>query len=137
MRVSPVAWFEDKEHRVMELAKLSAEVTHSHPEGIKGAQATAMAILWAGQGSHLTASGAILKLSSGTTFRSRSMNYERPIRTTKLVSGRCRKFFGAFTRPQILRIRYAMRSVLVGTRILWLRLPGVLRKRSGGAGGDW
>ena len=50
MRVSPVAWFEDKEHRVMELAKRSAEVTHNHPEGIKGAQATAMAILWARQG---------------------------------------------------------------------------------------
>ena len=50
MRVSPVAWFEDKEHRVMELAKRSAEVTHDHPEGIKGAQATAMAILWARSG---------------------------------------------------------------------------------------
>ncbi len=50
MRVSPVAWFEDEEDRVMELAKLSAEVTHNHPEGIKGAQATAMAILWARSG---------------------------------------------------------------------------------------
>jgi ADP-ribosylglycohydrolase len=47
MRVSPVAWFEKHDHRVMELAKRSAEVTHNHPEGIKGAQATAMAILWA------------------------------------------------------------------------------------------
>ena len=47
MRVSPVAWFEDKGHRVMDLAKRSAEVTHNHPEGIKGAQATSMAILWA------------------------------------------------------------------------------------------
>ena len=34
----------------MELAKRSAEVTHNHPEGIKGAQATAMAILWARHG---------------------------------------------------------------------------------------
>ncbi len=50
MRVSPVAWFEDTESRVMELAKRSAEVTHNHPEGIKGAQATAMAILWSRQG---------------------------------------------------------------------------------------
>ena len=50
MRVSPAAWFEDKEHRVMEIAKRSAEVTHNHPEGIRGAQATAMAILWARQG---------------------------------------------------------------------------------------
>ena len=31
----------------MELAKRSTEVTDNHPEGIKGAQATAMAILWA------------------------------------------------------------------------------------------
>jgi len=50
MRVSPVAWFEKHEHRVMEIAKRSAEVTHNHPEGIRGAQATAMAILWARQG---------------------------------------------------------------------------------------
>jgi ADP-ribosylglycohydrolase len=50
MRVSPVAWFEDDEQRVMDLAKRSAEVTHNHPEGIKGAQATAMAILWARNG---------------------------------------------------------------------------------------
>ena len=47
MRVSPAAWFEDRETRVMTIAKRSAEVTHNHPEGIKGAQATAMAILWA------------------------------------------------------------------------------------------
>ena len=50
MRVSPVAWFEKHDHRVMEIAKRSAEVTHNHPEGIKGAQATAMAILWARSG---------------------------------------------------------------------------------------
>ncbi len=34
----------------LEIAKRSAEVTHNHPEGIKGAQATAMAILWARSG---------------------------------------------------------------------------------------
>ena len=50
MRVSPVAWFVNHDHRVMFLAEKSAGVTHNHPEGIKGAQATAMAILWARQG---------------------------------------------------------------------------------------
>ena len=50
MRVSPVAWFYDDESRVAETAKATAEVTHDHPEGIKGAQATALAILWARQG---------------------------------------------------------------------------------------
>ena len=50
MRVSPVAWFEHHDSRVMFLAERSAEVTHNHPEGIKGAQATAMAVLWARKG---------------------------------------------------------------------------------------
>ncbi len=47
MRVSPVAWFHSREARVLADAEYSAAVTHDHPEGIKGAQATAMAIYWA------------------------------------------------------------------------------------------
>jgi ADP-ribosylglycohydrolase len=50
MRVSPVAWFVNHDHRVMFLAEKSAGVTHNHPEGIKGAQATAMVIFWARTG---------------------------------------------------------------------------------------
>lgn len=45
MRVSPVAWVSDDESEVIRLATISAEVTHNHPEGIKGAVATAIAIL--------------------------------------------------------------------------------------------
>ena len=50
MRVSPVAWLVDDEQKVMKLAERSAEVTHNHPEGIKGAQAAVMFIQWARQG---------------------------------------------------------------------------------------
>ena len=51
MRVSAVGWlFEDLE-TVRRMAKLSAEVTHNHPEGIKGAEATAAAIFLARTGS--------------------------------------------------------------------------------------
>ena len=50
MRVSPVAWFVNRDTRVMFLAEKSAQVTHNHPEGIKGAQATAMVIYWARNG---------------------------------------------------------------------------------------
>jgi ADP-ribosylglycohydrolase len=46
MRVSPVGWFCDSLDEVLAEAKRSAEVTHDHPEGIKGAQAVASAI-WA------------------------------------------------------------------------------------------
>ena len=41
MRVAPVAWFAETLEECEALAKASAEVTHDHPEGIKGAVATA------------------------------------------------------------------------------------------------
>ena len=50
MRVAPVGFaFADAETTLVE-AKRSAEVTHNHPEGIKGAQAVALAIWMARQG---------------------------------------------------------------------------------------
>jgi len=50
MRVSPVGFAFGTLEEVLEEAKKSAEVTHNHPEGIKGAQATASAIFLAGHG---------------------------------------------------------------------------------------
>lgn len=44
MRVSSVGWLFDNLEDVLAYAKLTAEVSHNHPEGIKGAQATAAAI---------------------------------------------------------------------------------------------
>lgn len=44
MRVSPVGWAFDTLEETLEAAKQSAEVTHNHLEGIKGAQATAACI---------------------------------------------------------------------------------------------
>lgn len=44
MRVSAVGAAFDTETEVMEQARLSAAVTHDHPEGIKGAQAAALAV---------------------------------------------------------------------------------------------
>lgn len=44
MRVSAVAWLYDDLDTIRRMARLSAEVTHNHPEGIKGAEATACAI---------------------------------------------------------------------------------------------
>lgn len=50
MRVSPVAWAAQSLEEAEKLAKWSAEVTHNHPEGIKGAQAVAAAIYLARTG---------------------------------------------------------------------------------------
>ena len=50
MRVSPVAYAVESLPEALELAKQSAEVTHNHPEGIRGAQAAAAAVFLARQG---------------------------------------------------------------------------------------
>ena len=47
MRVSPVGFAFDTEEEVMRQARLSAEITHDHPEGVKGAQAAAVAVFHA------------------------------------------------------------------------------------------
>lgn len=49
MRVSPVGYYAKSLDDAMELAKITAEVTHNHPEGIKGAQAIASAVFLARQ----------------------------------------------------------------------------------------
>jgi ADP-ribosyl-[dinitrogen reductase] hydrolase len=50
MRVSPVGYAYSTEQDVLDQAKKSAEVSHNHKEGIKGAQATAMCIFLARTG---------------------------------------------------------------------------------------
>ena len=50
MRVSPVGFAFKSLNSVMDEAKRSAEVTHDHPEGIKGAQAVAVSIYLAREG---------------------------------------------------------------------------------------
>jgi ADP-ribosylglycohydrolase len=50
MRVSPVGWAFDTLEKVLAEAKRSADVTHNHPEGVKGAQAVAAAVFLARTG---------------------------------------------------------------------------------------
>ena len=50
MRASSAAWLFDDLETVRHMARLSAEVTHNHPEGIKGAEATACGIFLARTG---------------------------------------------------------------------------------------
>jgi ADP-ribosylglycohydrolase len=50
MRVSPVAWAFDSVETVLSEARKSAAVTHNHRHGIRGAQATALAVFLARTG---------------------------------------------------------------------------------------
>ncbi len=50
MRVAAAAWLYDTLEETRKYARLSAEVTHNHPEGIKGAESVAAAIFMARNG---------------------------------------------------------------------------------------
>lgn len=79
MRVSPIAWAFSDVKTVLEQAKLSAECTHSHPEGVRGAQAVAY-LIWL-----CRANKGMLKLSMkkamaelfGDTFNKEIKDFEK------------------------------------------------------------
>ena len=50
MRVSAAGWLYDTLEETRRIARLTAEVTHNHPEGVKGAEAIASAIFMARMG---------------------------------------------------------------------------------------
>ena len=47
MRISAVGWYANSEEEVKAMSKAVTQVTHNHPEGIKGAEVTAMCIYYA------------------------------------------------------------------------------------------
>ena len=46
MRISPVGWIANSEEEVKVLLKTVTEITHNHPEGIKGTEAVAMLYIY-------------------------------------------------------------------------------------------
>lgn len=68
MRVSPVGWWFDNKDAILEEAQKSAECTHSHPEGIKGAQAVALAIFDCRNGKGLEEALDLYNLALDSTF---------------------------------------------------------------------
>ena len=77
MRVSSVGWICQTLEETLHVAALTAEVTHNHPEGIKGAQAIASAIFLARNG----ATKEDIKVYIANTFGynlSRTLDQIRP-----------------------------------------------------------
>lgn len=50
MRISPVGWVAESEEEVKRLSRIVTEITHSHPEGLLGAESLAVAIYMARTG---------------------------------------------------------------------------------------
>ena len=72
MRVSSVGWISESEEDVKYFSKLVTEVSHNHPEGIKGAESVAMAI-------YLARTGATME-----EIRTRMIEYYPEIATLKV-----------------------------------------------------
>jgi ADP-ribosylglycohydrolase len=77
MRVSPVGLAFDTAEDVLREAQRSAAVTHNHPEGVKGAQATALAVFLARTGTSREEIRAEIMLRFGYDLR-RSLADIRP-----------------------------------------------------------
>ena len=77
MRISSVAWLFNDLEMVRHMARLSAAVTHNHPEGIKGAEATASAIFLARTGKSKPAIKAYVEETFGYDL-SRTCDQIRP-----------------------------------------------------------
>ncbi|MBE9066099.1 ADP-ribosylglycohydrolase family protein [Leptolyngbya cf. ectocarpi LEGE 11479] len=77
MRVSPVAYAHQTLDAVLQAAQQTAVVTHNHPEGIKGAQATAAAIFLARQGQSKPSIKQYIETQFGYDL-SRSLDQIRP-----------------------------------------------------------
>ena len=85
MRVSPVGWAFNTLEETLEAAKQSAEITHNHLEGIKGAQATAACIYLARTGK----SKEYIKEYVETTFGYNLSRTCDEIRPTYQFDGSC------------------------------------------------
>ncbi|MCH4564800.1 ADP-ribosylglycohydrolase family protein [Halomonas sp. EGI 63088] len=77
MRVPPVGFAAQSLDEALTLARRSAEVTHNHPEGIRGAQAVAAVIFLARQGADKTSLRAEVEARFGYDL-SRSLDEIRP-----------------------------------------------------------
>ena len=122
MRVSAVGWFFDTLDETERVAAISAAITHNHPEGIKGAQATAAAICLARNGKTRRRFASILKRHTDTTFI-------RPMSIGTISTGGTpaakrpyRKRLSASLIPQILRMPFAKPFLSAETVI---RLPAL------------
>lgn len=95
MRVSPVGLLANSVEEVSLLSTRVTEVTHNHPEGLKGAEATALAIFLARQ--RVTAQNIKIAITESFGYDSRAPRTTSGQLTasTKPARSRCRRLWFA------------------------------------------
>lgn len=115
MRVSSAAWLAKDMAETLHLARLTAQVTHDHPEGIKGAQATAAAIFLARTGHDKAEIKAYVEREFGYDL-SRSCDEIRPTyHHVESCQETVPQAITAFWRAAILKTRCAQRCPSAAT----------------------
>lgn len=130
MRVAAVAYAFVSLDEVLAEAKRSAEVTHNHPEGVRGAQATAAAIFLARTARTNARSENLCRRCSATISSSGSTTSGRIITLTKHARIPCRRPLSRSSNRMTTRMRSARRSPSAGMPTHWLASPEESRRRS-------
>ena len=130
MRVSPAAWLAESIQEALHLAQLTAEVTHDHPEGIKGAQAVAAAIFLARTGHSKVEIKAYVECKFGYDL-SRTCDEIRPTyHHVESCQETVPRAIAAFWKARILRMLSARRCPSAVTAIRWPPSPAASPKHS-------
>lgn len=107
MRVSPIGWYFDSLNEVLDEARKSAECTHNHPEGIKGAQAVAAAIFLArtgkGKGEIKSYIASTFNYDLSVSLRSLQESYEYSETCQQTIPPALIAFFESFDFEDSLR----------------------------------
>ena len=119
MRVSAAAELAEDMEQALHLAKLTAEVTHNHPEGIKGAPAAARRI-----------SGRMWNASSATTSAAAAMKFALTTIMWRAVRRQSRRRSPRFWKARILKTRCALRCPSAETATRWPPSPAASPRRS-------
>ena len=85
MRVAPVGWAFDTLEQTKAEARRSAEVTHNHSEGIKGAETAAVAIWLARHGSSKDEIRQVISETTAMISHEPATKFARRIGSTKAV----------------------------------------------------
>jgi ADP-ribosylglycohydrolase len=119
MRVSPTAWLATDMAETLRLARLTAQVTHDHPEGIKGAQVT-----------EKRKSRRMWSASLATTSAEPAMRFVPPITMWRAVRKPYRRLLLHFWKAQVLKTLSAQRCPLAVTATPSPPSPAVSLRRS-------
>ena len=123
MRVSGCGYAARSLEEAKALSKAVTEVTHNHPEGIKGAEATAATVYLARTGKSL------LEIQDYITKNYYPIDFTLDsIRSTYQFNETCPRRWRLFLSPPALRTPSGTQSLSAATVIPWRRLPGRLQR---------